>query len=207
MPFPRLAPRDRLCLMAGILLSLGALVFGAVLARREYVHWRVESFRSQAEKYGELFAVDPEMILSVISAESSGDPRAQSAASARGLMQVTPITLEEVRRRSATLGEGDLFDPEYNIAVGSRYLASLMERFHGDKAAVIAAYHMGPTAVARALAARPGSRGLAMLGTPAVGPKTRAYVLRVLAEWEDRRAKRDAVQREKEEAMRGRQRP
>ena len=45
--------------------------------------------------------------------------------------------------------EGDLFDATHNIDVGSRYLAHLLDRFDGDVRLAVAAYHMGPTRVAR----------------------------------------------------------
>ncbi len=141
-----------------------------------------------AEKYADLYELDPCLVMAVVTAESGGDVSAQSASDARGLMQVTPITLAEVRERRRAVGGGDLYDPEYNLKVGCAYLGQLWQRFAGDPAAVMAAYHMGPTKVAQWLARHPGADGAALLASPATGPKTRAYVEQVLAEWESRRS-------------------
>lgn len=127
----------------------------------------------------------PELIRAVVITESGGDPRALSSASARGLMQITPITHREVIRRFK-LDEADdekLYDPEYNLMVGTRYLAYLLDRFEGDLKLALAAYHMGPTAVARLQRQHPGlttDQLLALDGENQVGPKTRAYVANVL---------------------------
>ena len=103
---------------------------------------------------------------------------ARSHKDAVGLMQITPITLKEVRRHHPDLPRGDLTDPAFNLRVGTAYLAYLLDRFDGDQTLTLAAYHMGPTAVRRLQRAHPDLSPDALIDAHA-GPQTRAYVKKV----------------------------
>lgn len=96
----------------------------------------------------EAFGVDAELIAAVIKCESGFDETAVSSAEAKGLMQLTEMTFDDVKKM---LGDGDgvdfesdWSDPDTNIKYGAKYLEYLYERFNGDKIAVIAAYNAGP---------------------------------------------------------------
>lgn len=132
----------------------------------------------RAAHHAEEQGLDVVLVNAVIEAESSWDWRAESPIGAKGLMQVTGIALEDVERLEAIEG-GDLFDVDYNLRVGTLYLAYLLERFDGDIVLAVAAYHMGPTAVAK------GERKYSNLSSRDMidkhgGPQTRAYVKKVL---------------------------
>lgn len=86
--------------------------------------------------------LDVNLVLSVIAAESSFDPRAQSHKGAIGLMQLMPDTARE-------LGIDDPWDPEANIRGGTRYLRQMLDRFGQDLELALAAYNAGPGAVER----------------------------------------------------------
>lgn len=86
------------------------------------------------------------LVLAVIRQESSFDARAISPSGALGLMQLMPIT---ARRTASGLGLRYVSsrltgDPDYNVQLGSAYLASLLNDFGGNYALAIAAYNAGP---------------------------------------------------------------
>lgn len=82
------------------------------------------------------YDLDPNLIASVIHAESNFDKNAVSHAGAQGLMQLMPAT-------AAELGVTDPFDPEQNIMAASRYLKNLVNRYEGDLSLALAAYNWG----------------------------------------------------------------
>lgn len=84
----------------------------------------------------EKISLSPELIRSVVSAESAYNPTAVSHAGAQGLMQLMPETAQE-------LGVQDSFDPLQNLLGGSKYLKQLLEKYDGDLDSALAAYNWG----------------------------------------------------------------
>jgi soluble lytic murein transglycosylase len=118
--------------------------------------------------------IDAALIAAVIYSESKFSDRTSSAG-ARGLMQITPETAEDVRRHSGgtTFNLGDLSDPEINIRYGTYRLRELLDRYDDDVVAALAAYNAGPTNV--------DNWGGSELTVDAIPfPETQAYVEEVL---------------------------
>ena len=112
--------------------------------------------------------LDPALVKAVIKCESRFDPGAQSPRGAQGLMQLMPST-------QTMLGVSDPFDPQHNVAAGTRYLAMLKQTFSGDLQLALAAYNAGPQAVVGA-----------GYSVPAI-VETQQYVRCVLAAYEQYR--------------------
>jgi len=131
--------------------------------------------------------VDAALIAAVIYSESKFSDRTSSAG-ARGLMQITPETAQEVKRHSGgtAFTLGDLSDPEINIRYGTYVLRELLDRYGGDVIAALAAYNAGPANVDKW-----GGSDLTVEGIKF--PETRAYVEEVL---DKQRAYRDKYSRE-----------
>jgi soluble lytic murein transglycosylase-like protein len=111
------------------------------------------------ERVAEHVKLAPELIRSVVSAESDYRPQAVSPAGARGLMQLMPET-------AAELGVTDSFDPHQNLLGGSRYLKGLLDKYDGDLDRALAAYNWGQGNVDR--------HGLARMPD-----ETRRYIARI----------------------------
>jgi soluble lytic murein transglycosylase len=89
--------------------------------------------------------VDPSLLLAIMREESRFDPRALSAASARGLTQFVHPTAEQVAARIglAPVVPEDLYRPAIAVALGAAYLEALGLAFDGAEHAAVAAYNAG----------------------------------------------------------------
>lgn len=111
--------------------------------------------------------VDPLLVVAIIRTESAFNNYAVSHVGAMGLMQVMPATGKWlVERRGETLGRtSNLFDSELNVALGTWYIAEMIEQF-GTVEKALVAYNAGPGA-AKKILARPAIRKRFMAGYPA----------------------------------------
>jgi soluble lytic murein transglycosylase len=88
-------------------------------------------------------------ILSIIRQESEFDLSANSHAGAKGLMQLMPYTAKLVAKQAKLpyVKSRLTTDPEYNINLGSHYIAGLILDYDGAYPYAIAAYNAGPNRV------------------------------------------------------------
>ena len=124
------------------------------------------------------YHLDPDLVNSVIHAESGFNSRAVSPKGARGLMQLMPGTANQ-------LGVNDAFDPQANVTGGSRYLRELLERYNFDLVKALAAYNAGPQRVEQ------------YRGVPPFR-ETRAYVARIVHEYNTKKIAQEKIARRKE---------
>ncbi len=162
-----------LLLIAGVSLGVWALVARAP----------DKSHRQLARTWAGKHELPVWLVERVITAESNWDPDARSHADARGLMQVTPITEREVARHVDLPGGKDLYDPAYNIRVGTTYLRILVNRFEGDAWMALAAYNWGPTRVGRLHSQHPQLSGRQLVDRFAPR-ETKGYVRQILGDQE-----------------------
>ena len=92
--------------------------------------------REISQKHG----MNPALVKAVIKAESDFNPRAVSKKGARGLMQLMPKTMEDLKVY-------DPFQPRDNIDGGVRHLKKLFKRFDNSLPLSLAAYNAGAKAV------------------------------------------------------------
>ncbi len=101
---------------------------------------QIPDFGDLIRKYSLLHDLDPKLVSRIIEVESGFDPKNVSRKGAMGLMQLMPETAKE-------LGVENPFDPESNIAGGTRYFARLLDQNSGNLSLALAAYNAGPTKV------------------------------------------------------------
>ena len=109
------------------------------------------------------YRLDPDLVNSVIKAESGFNAHAISPNGARGLLQHMPGT-------AAQLGVPNAFDPQANVEGGTRYLRELLEKYNFDLVKALAAYNAGPHRVEQ------------FGGVPPYY-ETRAYVARIVKDF------------------------
>jgi hypothetical protein len=126
------------------------------------------------------FHLDPDLVNSVIHAESGFNSHAVSPKGARGLMQLMPGTANH-------LGVNDAFDPQANVTGGSRYLRELLERYNFDLVKALAAYNAGPERVEH------------YRGVPPFH-ETQAYVARIVHEYNQKKIAQEKEARRKQAA-------
>ncbi len=114
------------------------------------------------------YRLDPDLVNSVIKAESGFNARAVSPKGAQGLMQLMPGT-------ASALGVPNAFDPRANVEGGTRYLRELLERYNFDLVKALAAYNAGPLRVEQ------------YKGVPPYY-ETRAYVARIVRDFNKKKA-------------------
>jgi soluble lytic murein transglycosylase-like protein len=115
------------------------------------------------------YRLDPDLVNSVIRAESGFNVHAVSPKGAQGLMQLMPQT-------ASSLGVQDVFDPQANVEGGTRYLRELLERYNFDLIKALAAYNAGPERVEQ------------YGGVPPYY-ETRAYVARIVRDFNKKKLK------------------
>ena len=109
------------------------------------------------------YHLDPDLVNSVIHAESGFNAHAVSRKGAQGLMQLMPGT-------AGRLGVTNPLDPAANVGGGARYLRELLERYNFDLVKALAAYNAGPLRVQQ------------YRGVPPYR-ETRAYVTKVVKDY------------------------
>ena len=141
------AKRWGLLLLVGLLLIL---ITAAVVSHfwPSAQRWGLEQrfpprYEALIFRYSEEHDLDPFLVMGVIQAESSFRSEVVSPVGASGLMQIMPSTAEWLAERMGiSYEEADLFNPAYNIRMGTYYLRLLLNLFvHQDTA--LAAYNAG----------------------------------------------------------------
>lgn len=126
------------------------------------------------------YRLDPDLVNSVIKAESDFHVRAVSPKGAQGLMQLMPGTASQ-------LGVENAFDPQANVDGGTRYLRELLEKYNFDLVKALAAYNAGPQRVER------------FGGVPPY-TETKLYIRRIVLDFNKKKAAQQKAQAAKANA-------
>ena len=119
--------------------------------------------------------VDPMLTAGLIRQESAFAPDAHSVANALGLMQLLPKTARQMAKKAKVkYSHALLFDPDYNVRLGTIYVAGLKNDF-GSVESALAAYNAGEDRVTQWTAGQ-SNRDLAEFVDSIPFTETREYV-------------------------------
>lgn len=100
-------------------------------------------YSEYVEKYSKEYDVDKYLIYACIKAESNFNEKAESKKGAKGLMQLMDSTGKEIAKGlNMTIDNDDLFEPEINIKLGTKYISKMLQKYENTKLA-LAAYNAG----------------------------------------------------------------
>lgn len=147
-----------------------------------------KAFETAVQAEAKARGITPELVWAIMRRESGFRPEVQSAANARGLMQLLPTTGAAIARELAQSAPDpdELFSPELNIRLGSWYLAALMKRFKHPTLCA-AAYNAGPNVAAKWVQ-QFGKLPLDLFVEMIPYKETRGYVKQVVADLYNYRA-------------------
>lgn len=173
------------------LLSAALLVLVVVIiTSNQFWRWMYSiGYQTEIQQAARTAKVDPLLVASVIRVESKFNTTDVSHAGAIGLMQLMPGTAQWITQQMQQEGEAfnpslitgnsaDLSVPAINIRVGTWYIHYLLQQFHGNSVAAVAAYNAGPERVSRWLAGHTWNGQLGTIMSIPVG-ETRHFVDRV----------------------------
>lgn len=141
------------------------------------------AYRETVEKAASNTELENTFIYAIARQESAFSEKARSSAGAMGLMQLMPATARQTARKGGIKKHRDslLFDPEYNISLGSRYLDELFEKYNGNRILAAAAYNAGPHRVNSWIKDSPADIPFDVWIETIPFKETRGYVQNVLA--------------------------
>jgi len=100
-------------------------------------------FEGSIRQWSAHAGVDPMLTAGLIRQESAFEPEARSPANAMGLMQLLPTTARLVAKQAKVrYSRAQLFDPDYNVHLGTIYFSGLRNTM-GNVESALAAYNAG----------------------------------------------------------------
>ena len=100
-------------------------------------------YSEYVEKYSKEYVVDKYLIYACIKAESNFNEKAESKKGAKGLMQLMDSTGQEIAKGlNMKIDNDDLFEPEINIKLGTKYVSRMLQKYENTELA-LAAYNAG----------------------------------------------------------------
>ncbi len=164
-----------------LLLGLLLVVFLGLIGQKYLPYWLYPTpYYDEIVMQAEAADLDPKLLLAIAKVESNFNPSAVSPVGAVGIMQLMPDTAEWMSKK---LGESYnpelLYQPEYNIHIGSKYLRFLLDYWDQDINKAITSYNAGQTKVAEWL--NNGDWDGSFANAAAIPyAETRDYLLKVL---------------------------
>ncbi len=162
----------------GLIIFVVLIVLVCALLIGVFLYFFPLKYKDIIIKYANEYDVPPSLIAGIINAESGFKNTAVSKVGAVGLMQIMPSTAEYVANTiDLEYNEVKLFEPEFNIEIGTAYISKLIKQFN-DIDTAICAYNAGPNNVSTwLLDTKYSQNGIKLDSTPF--PATNYYLVKV----------------------------
>lgn len=127
-----------------IVIAIVIILITIIIARKAIITINYpQKYSEYVEKYSKENGIEKELIYAMIKAESHFKQDVISNKEAIGLMQILESTAQEVAKElEIEVTKEEIIKPETNIALGTKYLSKLIEKY-GDTKLAIAAYNAG----------------------------------------------------------------
>lgn len=105
-------------------------------------------YENFVEENSKKYNIDKYLIYAVIKAESNFNETAESREGAKGLMQLMYNTAKDILKKTDEIPikedelKSKILEPQYNIALGTKYISLLLEQY-GNLELALAAYNAG----------------------------------------------------------------
>jgi len=133
------------------------------------------------EQWAQKRNLNPMLVTALIRQESRFEPKIESDAGAKGLMQVIPETADWVAGK-LSLNPYDLTQPDDNINIGTWYLDFTHKEHDNNSAFALASYNAGPARVSEWIQ-QYGTTDIDRFVEKIPYPETRGYVESVLGNY------------------------
>lgn len=100
------------------------------------------NYKKEVYEYSEQNKVDPLLTFAIIKAESNFNENSISTSEAKGLMQLMDATAADMAK-GLEFGEYNLFKPDDNICLGTKYISTLLQYYNNNIYLALAAYNAG----------------------------------------------------------------
>lgn len=119
-------------------------------AKRWWENAYPRAFLELVKKHQDLGKNPDGYLHSIMRKESGFDPHVLSYADAQGLLQMIPATTRRVAKQlGLPYDPGKLYQPEYNVMLGSWYIGHLLQKFKGQIPLGAGSFNSGPRPVMR----------------------------------------------------------
>lgn len=105
-----------------------------------------QTYSEYVYQYAQDYQVDSLLVFAIIKAESNFKLDSSSKSGAIGLMQLVMNTAKEVAEDIEgmdTVTVEDLYNPQINIQLGTKYFSRLLKKYDGNIGLALAAYNAG----------------------------------------------------------------
>lgn len=133
--------KRKLLVLILIALTIYALIYNKNIQKKILERLYPFKYSEYVYNYSEEYSVDPLLIFAIIKSESNYNPNSISQSGAKGLMQLMDTTADEMSSKINLYNNYDIYDPETNINIGTKYISTLLQYYDKNIYLALSAYN------------------------------------------------------------------